>query len=596
MNKSIIIRTILIWGCFAALSMTLHAQQQTYKTGRVQFKLTTAAQSPTVGGNGVLFYRNTDSLLCVRNPDGTLSELGGNNTAVWRFFGTNFYGGRGAGAALAAGATFNFLGGDSTGNALTTGDENTFVGQRAGKSATTALYNTGIGGAALKNITTGQGNVAAGYRVLYAVTTGTNNVAIGANAGELLTTGVNNIFIGQAAGNAQTTGNANVFIGHGAGTLNTTGQSNTFVGTTSGQTLTTGSRNTFLGSTTGNLQTTASDNTLIGFQSGDVVTTSKFNTAVGSGALGAMVAADSASTAIGYNALLAATGGENVAVGSQALVSLTTARRTTAIGEQAGSTITTGPRNTIVGWRANVSGATVKDCVILGDSANANGNGQFIVASGTGITNAYIGRGVVDATPAAFTLQPTGENGADQAGVAINIAGGKATGNAVGGSIVFQTSDAGGSGSTLQSLTTKVTVDAAGDINTTVGRGVNSGTDTDMWAGFYPTDAGQALSGEGVVNVTSYYCAWTTTAADTSTMAAGTQIGQRKKVKLVVDGGDGRLVITGLSGGTAVTFNDAGDYIEMLWNGTSWFVIENFGATISFIFPFFYIRRRKKKV
>lgn len=102
-----------------------------------------------------------------------------------------------------------------------------------------------------------------------------------------------------------------------------------------------------------------------------------------------------------------------------------------------------------------------------------------------------------------------------------------------------------------------------------------------MFAGFFPTAAGQDLSGAGAINVTSYYTAWTTTAADAGTMAAGTQIGQRKKIKLIVDGGDGTLTPTSLSGGTTITFNDAGDYVEMIWNGANWFVIENFGCTIA---------------
>lgn len=102
-----------------------------------------------------------------------------------------------------------------------------------------------------------------------------------------------------------------------------------------------------------------------------------------------------------------------------------------------------------------------------------------------------------------------------------------------------------------------------------------------MFAGFYPTAAGQSLSGPGAIGVTQYYTAWTTTGADAGTMAAGTQIGQRKKIKLIVDGGDGTLTPTSLSGGTTITFNDAGDYVEMLWNGTNWFVIENFGCTIA---------------
>lgn len=108
-----------------------------------------------------------------------------------------------------------------------------------------------------------------------------------------------------------------------------------------------------------------------------------------------------------------------------------------------------------------------------------------------------------------------------------------------------------------------------------------SNSDASMLAGFYPKAAGQALSGAGAINVTSYYTAWTTTAADAGTLADGTQIGQRKKIKLVVDGGDGTLTPTNLAGGTTITFNDANDYVELIWDGAEWNVIENFGCTVA---------------
>jgi len=50
---------------------------------------------------------------------------------------------------------------------------------------------------------------------------------------------------------------------------------------------------------------------------------------------------------------------------------------------------------------------------------------------------------------------------------------------------------------------------------------------------------------------------------------------------LVANGGDGTLTPTSLSGGTTITFNDAGDYVILLWNGSAWVVIENVGTTIA---------------
>ena len=127
--------------------------------------------------------------------------------------------------------------------------------------------------------------------------------------------------------------------------------------------------------------------------------------------------------------------------------------------------------------------------------------------------------------------------------------------------------------------TERVTIDAQGDINVAGGRGVNSVADSDMWATFMPTDAQQALTDTGAANVTSYYTALTTTVASPVTLASGTQIGQLKKIALVVDGGsDATLTLTGY---TSIVFNDAGDYVVMLWNGSAWFVTENNGTTIT---------------
>lgn len=84
----------------------------------------------------------------------------------------------------------------------------------------------------------------------------------------------------------------------------------------------------------------------------------------------------------------------------------------------------------------------------------------------------------------------------------------------------------------------------------------------------------QNLSGAGAINVTSYFTAWTTTAANAGTLANGTFVGQRKKITLVADGGDGTLTPVSLSGGTTITFSNVGDTVVLRWNGTAWVVIE----------------------
>lgn len=90
-----------------------------------------------------------------------------------------------------------------------------------------------------------------------------------------------------------------------------------------------------------------------------------------------------------------------------------------------------------------------------------------------------------------------------------------------------------------------------------------------------PLGTAQALSGAGALNVTSYLTKWTTTGANAGTLADGVVKGQLKKIQMIVDAGDGTLTPNSLSGGTTITFADAGDYVVLIWNGTAWVMIES---------------------
>lgn len=92
--------------------------------------------------------------------------------------------------------------------------------------------------------------------------------------------------------------------------------------------------------------------------------------------------------------------------------------------------------------------------------------------------------------------------------------------------------------------------------------------------GGYIAAAQQALSGAGAINVTSFYTAWTTTGANAGTLANGTFPGQLKRIQQIVDGGDGTLTPTSLTGGTTITFADAGDFALLLWDGDSWIPLQ----------------------
>ena len=78
------------------------------------------------------------------------------------------------------------------------GSQRTFVGQEAGKNAT-GQYNCAFGTRALRN-STGQGNVAFGSFAGDSITSGISNTAIGTNAGAFtLTTGSNNMMLGNGS-------------------------------------------------------------------------------------------------------------------------------------------------------------------------------------------------------------------------------------------------------------------------------------------------------------------------------------------------------------------------------------------------------------
>lgn len=88
-----------------------------------------------------------------------------------------------------------------------------------------------------------------------------------------------------------------------------------------------------------------------------------------------------------------------------------------------------------------------------------------------------------------------------------------------------------------------------------------------------PIAAQQDLSGAGAVNITTAYTAVTTTGTDALTLVDGAVKGHYKKIQLVVDGGDGTLTPSNLSGGTTITFADIGDTAELVFDGTNWVAI-----------------------
>jgi hypothetical protein len=90
----------------------------------------------------------------------------------------------------------------------------------------------------------------------------------------------------------------------------------------------------------------------------------------------------------------------------------------------------------------------------------------------------------------------------------------------------------------------------------------------------------QTLTGAGAVALTTYATLLVTTGANALTLAAGVD-GQRKLIKMKTDGGDGTLTPNSLQGGTTITFNDAGDFVELVYLDGKWNIVVNSGATVA---------------
>ncbi len=191
--------------------------------------------------------------------------------------------GSGAGAALQSGAEDNVLIGAGSGNNITTGDGNVFIGKDVGNQ-TTGSNSVAIGFEAMAAAgTTAFNSVGVGYRALWQATGG-SNVAVGLNAATAsggfgsvtavgnnaatLNTSSDITAIGANALDANTTGSANTAVGKDALGANTTGGSNTAVGWLAMDGNTVGSQNTAVGTTSLLNQTTGIRNSVLGVNAG----------------------------------------------------------------------------------------------------------------------------------------------------------------------------------------------------------------------------------------------------------------------------------------------------------------------------------------
>jgi hypothetical protein len=109
-----------------------------------------------------------------------------------------------------------------------------------------ASFNTAVGRVALYSNTTGTNNVAFGNATMYATTTGSLNTGFGTQSLRLNTTGSSNVAIGYQSLYSNVSGSFNTALGDGA-LFNNTGTGNIGIGDDGGYNLTTGSNNIYIG-------------------------------------------------------------------------------------------------------------------------------------------------------------------------------------------------------------------------------------------------------------------------------------------------------------------------------------------------------------
>lgn len=161
-------------------------------------------------------------------------------------------------------------------------------------------------------------------------------------------------------------------------------------------------------------------------------------------AIGGFSSAPSGGIAIGYSSTIGSGLTQPIAIG--------------------GSSSALGDASTAIGGNATIA-AGYTGSIAIGYLSTPTSGHQFVAGSDYGYINElYFGKGVVNSSPVTLTLNGGGASGTNVSGGTLNIAGGKGTGNASGGDINFRTSDSISSGSTLQSLSTKVSIKSNGNV------------------------------------------------------------------------------------------------------------------------------------
>ena len=281
--------------------------------------------------------------------------------------------------------------GSSALTALTVGAKNTAIGYQAGMALGDCNNNTIIGYQAFKSANGGEHNnvvIGQGAGLSCDNASVDNNVIIGNGAG----TGgagsmVNCIYIGAEAGVAShpRNQNDNIFIGKGVAKVEWGGQCDDNVGIGSGV-MSTGALND------------AHGNVALGYEAMKTLTQSDNNVAIGKQALSSILAGAGGNVALGYLSGRDAYGTKNVFIGYQAGMQQTSGSGSINIGNLAGQVDSSSP-NTIIGSGAFASSnnSSSGSNVIVGYEAGGSIN------SANSTDNVILGRGAGGGGGAEFT-------------------------------------------------------------------------------------------------------------------------------------------------------------------------------------------------
>ena len=399
--------------------------------------------------------------------------------------------------------------------------QNLAIGSYALAANTLGSYNTAIGATALQKNTTGYQNLAIGATALVANVSGYDNTAIG--YGTLVNnTSYNNLAVGYSALANNTSGHDN--IGIGISTVgNNTGNFNTAIGNNAMVSSGNVSSNTVIGGSSGSFLQ-GSFNTFIGVNSGQFIYDDSYNIAIGNSAqypggrtsesiaIGgssgvyilntnsssmAVAVASGGSVTVGthhYYYTFYFTDGTELQIGGCINATTSAGNQTvniTNIPTYTGSLAIAGRRlyrslaggNTFLSYKladiADNTTTTYTDTLADGSLGARNPGANYSMCSGyqssyyfsnqavfghqgaSAITQVYFGGGVESSAPDSFSLMATSATGTNTAGASITLVGGRSTGSANGGNLVFQTAIPGSSGIVPNGTATRMTISGA---------------------------------------------------------------------------------------------------------------------------------------